>query len=138
MLLKARNATGKTLKLVRRAVRRVAGDYRLKSSNVLPFVRISRRNFFMPISVVHLTVFYSGHVQGVGFRQATLQVAKEYEVAGFVQNLADGRVLLEAEGAAGVVEAFAAGVQDRMHGYVRNSEFRKQIRVAQFQGFALR
>jgi hypothetical protein len=36
------------------------------------------------------------------------------------------------------VDAFVAAVQDRMHGYVRNSEVRKQIRVAQFQGFALR
>ncbi len=92
----------------------------------------------MSHSVVHLTVFYSGHVQGVGFRQAVLQVAKEFEVAGFVQNLADGRVLLEVEGAAEAVDAFVAAVQDRMHGYVRNVEVRKQIRVAQFQGFVLR
>jgi acylphosphatase len=92
----------------------------------------------MPPSVVHLSVHFSGHVQGVGFRQATLQVAKEYEVAGFVMNLADGRVRLEVEGAAEVVEAFLAGVLDRMHGHVRNIERVKQIRVAQFQGFALR
>lgn len=92
----------------------------------------------MPLSVFHLTVFFSGHVQGVGFRQATLQVAKEYEVSGFVKNMPDGRVLLEVEGVEDVVAAFVAGVQDRMHGYVRNSEFRKQSRVAQFQGFEIR
>jgi acylphosphatase len=92
----------------------------------------------MPPPVVHLSVHFSGHVQGVGFRQATLQVAKEYEVAGFVMNLTDGRVRLEVEGAAEVVEAFLAGVLDRMHGHVRNIERAKQIRVAQFQGFALR
>ena len=49
--------------------------------------------------IYHENVFFSGHVQGVGFRYAVLQVAKEYEVAGVVANLADGRVQLEAEGA---------------------------------------
>ena len=61
----------------------------------------------MPPSVVHLSVHFSGHVQGVGFRQATLQVAKEYEVAGFVMNLTDGRVRLEVEGAAEVVRCLS-------------------------------
>ena len=44
--------------------------------------------------VHHESVFFSGHVQGVGFRYAVLQVAKEFEVAGYVRNLADGRVQL--------------------------------------------
>ena len=46
--------------------------------------------------VYHETVYFSGRVQGVGFRFTTLQVAKEFEVAGFVSNLPDGRVRLEA------------------------------------------
>jgi acylphosphatase len=46
--------------------------------------------------ILHETVHYTGHVQGVGFRHAVLQVAREFEVAGYVQNLADGRVRLEA------------------------------------------
>ena len=37
--------------------------------------------------VHHETVFFTGHVQGVGFRYAVLQVAKEFEVAGHVSNL---------------------------------------------------
>ena len=45
-------------------------------------------------SVHHVIAHYSGHVQGVGFRYQTLQVAKGFEVSGYVQNLADGRVLL--------------------------------------------
>ena len=43
-------------------------------------------------------IYFTGHVHGVGFRYTTLQVAKEFEVAGVVRNLADGRVQLEAEG----------------------------------------
>ncbi len=39
-------------------------------------------------------VFYSGRVQGVGFRYAVKQLAAGYEVSGWVKNLPDGRVEL--------------------------------------------
>ena len=54
----------------------------------------------------HTLVHFSGHVQGVGFRYSTLQVAKEFEVAGYVSNLADGRVRVEVEGEESEVKAF--------------------------------
>jgi acylphosphatase len=44
-------------------------------------------------------VFYSGRVQGVGFRYTVKAVAAGFEVTGTVRNLADGRVELVAEGA---------------------------------------
>ena len=37
-------------------------------------------------------IFYSGRVQGVGFRYATKQLATGYDVSGWVKNLPDGRV----------------------------------------------
>ena len=46
-------------------------------------------------SVHHEIVQFSGRVQGVGFRFAVLQLAKEYDISGFVENLPDGRVLLD-------------------------------------------
>lgn len=88
--------------------------------------------------VLHATVYFSGHVQGVGFRYTTLQVAKEFEVAGFVQNLADGRVLLEAEGLAHTVNDFVAAVEERMHGHVRKIERSQETRPPHFQGFMIR
>lgn len=89
-------------------------------------------------TVLHATVYFSGHVQGVGFRYTTLQVAKEFEVAGFVQNLADGRVRLEAEGRARTVDDFVAAVGERMHGHVRKTERVQQTRAPQFKGFEIR
>jgi acylphosphatase len=92
----------------------------------------------MPPAITHATVHFSGHVQGVGFRYSTLQVAKEFEVAGFVQNLADGRVLVEVEGATREIDAFVAAVGERMHGHVRKVERAQQIRPPQFKGFTIR
>ena len=91
----------------------------------------------MNAQVTHATVFFSGHVQGVGFRYATLQVAKEYEVAGQVSNLPDGRVQVEAEGRAAEIEAFVEAVGERMHGYIQKTEQVKQTRAAAFQGFKI-
>ncbi|MEO7414506.1 MAG: acylphosphatase [Opitutaceae bacterium] len=88
--------------------------------------------------VHHEAVIFSGRVQGVGFRFSTLQVAKEFEVAGFVANLPDGRVRLEAEGSAENVEAFVEAVQTRMHGYIRSAERRVEVRPQQFAGFTIR
>jgi acylphosphatase len=88
--------------------------------------------------VQHETVYFSGRVQGVGFRYSTLQVAKEFEVAGFVTNLADGRVLVEAEGRTADVAAFIAAIEERMHGCVRKVERSVRARPAQFRGFTIR
>src|SRR3954467_15930337 len=88
--------------------------------------------------VHHETVFFSGHVQGVGFRYAVLQVAKEFEVAGYVSNLADGRVQLEAEGAAEEVGAFVDAVQEKMHGFIRKMERSSRAQPPHFRGFTIK
>jgi acylphosphatase len=86
----------------------------------------------------HSIVHFSGHVQGVGFRFSALDVAKEFEVAGFVANLADGRVQLEVEGLKPDVDAFLTAVDERMHGYIRKTERADQVRPRQFSGFNIR
>jgi acylphosphatase len=86
----------------------------------------------------HETVFFAGHVQGVGFRYSVLQVAMEYEVAGYVSNLADGRVQLEVEGTTSDVEAFIGAVQERMHGYIRKVERAGRKRAPQYSGFTIK
>jgi acylphosphatase len=88
--------------------------------------------------VHHETVYFSGRVQGVGFRFQVLQAAKGFEVAGYVRNLDDGRVLLEAEGETREVAAFVAAIGEQMHGYVRQTERLPARRSAQFQGFSIR
>ena len=91
-----------------------------------------------PPEVHFESIHFSGHVQGVGFRYSVLQVAKEYDISGVVQNLTDGRVLLELEGTLDDISQMVAAIEERMDGYVRGVERSASKRVAQFSGFSIR
>src|SRR5579859_6599364 len=70
---------------------------------------------------LRMRVFYSGRVQGVGFRYNAKSVAAGFEVTGTVRNLLDGRVELVAEGSREELEAFRAGIRDSgMAGFVKD------------------
>jgi len=51
-----------------------------------------------PLTGVRLTAWVEGRVQGVGFRWWVRSRALELGLAGFAENLADGRVKVVAEG----------------------------------------
>jgi acylphosphatase len=88
--------------------------------------------------VHHETVFFSGHVQGVGFRYTVSQVAKEFEVAGTVENLTDGRVKLDVEGQTPEIEAFINMIGERMHGFIRKTERDAERRERRFSEFRIK
>ena len=67
---------------------------------------------------IRITVHFSGHVQGVGFRYQAVRVAKRYIVSGLVQNLSDGRVRIVVEGAPEQVEPFVHDLSDHMTQYI--------------------
>jgi acylphosphatase len=56
----------------------------------------------------------------VGFRFTAQHVARDFDVAGYVRNLPDGRVELVAEGDPAEIDAFLRAVQDAMHCYIRD------------------
>ena len=87
--------------------------------------------------VHHVTALFNGRVQGVGFRYQALQVAKEFDVSGFVKNLPDGRVQLDAEGTTDEVRNFVIAVHERMTGFVRKVEQSEAKREPQYRGFSI-
>jgi acylphosphatase len=47
-----------------------------------------------------------GRVQGVGFRWSTVRTAKYHGITGFVKNMSDGSVYIEAEGTGKQLKSF--------------------------------
>lgn len=78
----------------------------------------------MSTHVSHREVWYSGHVQGVGFRAQVLGLARGFDVTGYIQNLTDGRVYLHAEGAETEVDAFTVEIIKSLDGHIRQVEER--------------
>ncbi len=60
----------------------------------------------------HIHLIVSGRVQGVGFRAFTQQAAVENEIVGWVKNLADGAVEVEAVGNDKQVDQFIKKVKN--------------------------
>ena len=46
----------------------------------------------------HINIWVSGRVQGVWFRKYVKQTALDFDLKGYVSNLEDGKVYIEAEG----------------------------------------
>jgi acylphosphatase len=65
-------------------------------------------------------VYYSGRVQGVGFRFTAQRLARGFDVAGYVRNLPDGRVELVAEGDSAQIDGLLEAVRDELGPYIRD------------------
>jgi acylphosphatase len=67
-----------------------------------------------------LQIFFAGHVQGMGFRWSVKNIAKGFEVTGWVRNLADGRVELRVAGEEAEVRAFIEAIgQSELRAHIR-------------------
>lgn len=58
------------------------------------------------MSVVSKRILVLGKVQGVGFRYSVKEKARIYGIKGWVKNLPDGNVLIEAEGSPTAMNQF--------------------------------
>ena len=83
-------------------------------------------------------VYYSGHVQGVGFRYTAKTVATGFEVTGVVRNLPDGRVELIAEGVRDELEAFQGAIREAgLENFIRNESISWSDAAGDFRGFEI-
>jgi len=65
-------------------------------------------------------VYYSGRVQGIGFRYTARSIARQFAVTGYVKNLPDGRVELVVEGRPDEIRAMLQAVRASMGRHIRD------------------
>lgn len=87
---------------------------------------------------IQRTLWFEGRVQGVGFRYTTCGVATQFDVTGYVRNLADGRVEVVAEGEPREIERFTGAVCDAMRGYVTSTQQQDAPPTGGFSTFGVR
>ena len=80
-------------------------------------------------------VYYSGTVQGVGFRFATLRAAKGFSITGFVRNEPDGRVRVLVEGKSSEIDAFLFSLEREMARFIRDAKCDKCEATGRFKSF---
>jgi acylphosphatase len=85
-----------------------------------------------------LQVYFSGHVQGVGFRYTVQRLALGFDVTGWVKNLSDGRVEMLVEGERGELEAFQAAIPNAgLRRFIRETQSDWSNGTGEFRGFEI-
>ncbi len=91
----------------------------------------------MPVNI-RIEAYFAGHVQGVGFRFTTIEIAERFpEIGGYVRNLADRRVEVVAEGPEEQVNAFLAAVGAAMGPYIRGVDKKRLPGTGEFSHFTI-
>ena len=81
-------------------------------------------------------VFYSGHVQGVGFRYSVQDIAMTMDVTGWVKNLEDRRVEVVAEGEHKALEEFLDKISKSYIGrYIKDTDVSWEKSAGEFDSF---
>lgn len=92
----------------------------------------------MPFQPERREIFFTGRVQGVGFRYTARDLAADFAIAGYVRNLEDGRVHLVAEGESAEIDAFLAKLAARMQPNIRHVDERPSESTGEFAAFEIR
>ena len=83
-------------------------------------------------------VFYSGRVQGVGFRFTTEDLAQRFNISGWVRNLRDGRVELVAEAEESRLDTFLSSIESYFKNYILDIDIQKEKATEEFGNFAIK
>jgi len=84
-----------------------------------------------------LRLFYSGRVQGVGFRYTVEEIARKNKVFGWVKNLSDGRVEITAESDEEALNGFISQVKEHFFRYIEDVEMEWLPATGEFSDFEI-
>lgn len=82
--------------------------------------------------------YFSGRVQGVGFRFTVERIAVELGIAGWARNMPDGRVEVVGEAEEGVLKEFIARIQQYFSRYIRDTELEWLEPAGTFKDFRIK
>ena len=83
-------------------------------------------------------VFFSGYVQGVGFRYTARRIADSLGLVGWVKNCYDGRVELVAEGEEELLTQMLSQLNRAFERYIKHSEVIRSEATGEFASFSIR
>lgn len=87
--------------------------------------------------VKRVSAYYSGMVQGVGFRFTAESIAGDLGVRGWVKNLRDGRVEIVAEAEEGALKDFLGRIEQSLSHYIRDTDVKWQEPTGEFNEFRI-
>lgn len=89
--------------------------------------------------VIAKQYFFTGRVQGVGFRYSTKRLAMGFDLVGWVRNLEDGRVEMQVMGDEEEIAEFLQEMHDSPLGHhIQEQEERSISPLEDANGFSIR
>ena len=82
-----------------------------------------------------LHLYYSGRVQGIGFRYTVQDIANQQKVYGWVKNLSDGRVEVLAEAEKDALAIFIEQISQHFSQHIKEVNSIWQPASGQFRDF---
>jgi len=83
-------------------------------------------------------VYYSGRVQGVGFRFTAQRLAGDLGISGWVRNLPDGRVEITAEAEEKALKDLLTGIMDLFKNYIKDTDIQWTSASGEFEEFSIK
>ena len=88
-------------------------------------------------SIVRKHIYFSGDVQGVGFRFRSYYIAQSLGLTGWVENMWDGRVEMEVQGSESAIQELLARIRQQRWIDITDLEM-SEIPCVEERGFHIR